>query len=354
MTRDAVVIGAGVNGLVAAWRLAAAGMRVRVLERRDAVGGTLVTEEIAPGFRVDTARHDVGWIPPAIERALVAREPELRLLRPDPAIVAPLLGGGVLTLSSDPARSAEAIRRLSAPDAERWPDFARLMARLAGFLATLYGAPPPRVPGEGLGDLVALARLAWRLRRLGKADMIELLRTVPMPVTDLLDDWFESGALKGAVGAAGIKGILQGPRSGGTAFVLLHHLVGGPWCVVRGGVGRLSDALAAAARQAGAEIRTGVEVKEIVIRSGQATGVVTAAGEEIAARVVLSGADPRATLLGLVHPIHLDPDVARAARHIRFRGAVAKVNLALDRLPTFQGVPEAVLTGAITIAPDLD
>ncbi|MGH7675622.1 MAG: phytoene desaturase family protein, partial [Gemmatimonadales bacterium] len=354
MTHDAVVIGAGVNGLVAAWRLAAAGRRTLVLERRERVGGTLVTEEIAPGFRVDAARHDVGWIPAPVARALAARSPGLVLVRPDPAIVVPLADGEALSLSPDPAKSAAAIRRHSPRDAERWPAFARLRTRLSGFIESLYSAPPPRVPGEGFGDLVALARLAVRARRLGAADMIELLRTVPMPVADLLDDWFEHDALKGAVGAAGIKGILQGPRSGGTAFVLLHHGVGGGAVVVRGGVGTLSDALAALAKEAGAEIRIGVAVKEITIRGGRATGVVTSGGEEIAARVVVSGADPRATLLGLVHPIHLDPEVARAARHIRFRGAVAKVNLALDRLPAFRGVPDGGLAGAITIAPTLD
>jgi phytoene dehydrogenase-like protein len=352
MSYDAVVIGAGVNSLVAAWRLAAAGSRVRVLERRETGGGSLVTEEIAPGFRVDTARHDIGWIPPVVARALAARG--VALVRPDPEIVAPLADGGALLLSPDVAKSAAAIQPHSPRDAERWPEFARLMTRLAGFLESLYGAPPPRVPGAGFGDLVALGRLALRLRRLGKADMIELLRTVPMPVADLLDDWFESDALKGAVGAAGIKGILRGPRSGGTAFVLLHHLVGGRGVVARGGVGTLSTALAALAKKAGTEVRTGVEVKEITVRGGRATGVVTAAGEEIVARTVVSGADPRATFLGLVHPIHLDPEVVRAAGHIRFRGAVAKVNLSLDRLPAFRGVPDEALAGAITIAPHLD
>jgi len=352
MSYDAIVIGAGVNSLVAAWRLAAAGLRVLVLERRETEGGSLVTEEIAPGFRVDTARHDIGWIPPVVARALAVRG--VALVRPDPEIVAPLADGGALLLSPDVAQAAAAIQQHSPRDAERWPEFARLTARLAGFLESLYGAPPPRVPGAGFSDLVALGRLALRLRRLGKADMVELLRTVPMPVADLLDDWFETDALKGAVGAAGIKGILQGPRSGGTAFLLLHHLVGGRGVVVRGGVGALSTALAALAKEAGAELRTGVEVQAITLQGGRATGVATMAGEEIAARVVLSGADPRATLLGLVHPIHLDPEFVRAARHIRCRGAVAKVNLALDRVPVFRGVSDEALAGAITIAPTLD
>ncbi len=187
--------------------------------------------------------------------------------------------------------------------------------------------------------------------------MIDLLRVLPMAVAELLDDWFEADALKGTLAAGAVSGVLQGPRSGGTAFGLLHHLVGqGAFrcpATVRGGVGVLAHALAATARQHGAEIRTGAAVERITVKDGRAAGVVLASGEELAARTIVSAADPRRTLLGLVEPIHLDPDVALAVRHIRCRGPLAKVNLALDELPR---LPPPGLTGhgVVSISPSLD
>jgi phytoene dehydrogenase-like protein len=350
---DVVVVGAGLNGLVAAGYLARAGRRVLVLEQRDTIGGTTVTEEIAPGFRCDIVQHDIGWLPPRIASELGCNGVEL--VRGDPAVVTPLDDGRSLQLSPDTGRSVAALRALSPADAAKWEEFSERMTRLAGFLQALYLAPPPQPLRAAPRDLLALLRLGRRFRGLGRTGMIDLLRVLPMSVAELLDDWFQADALKGTLAAGAVTGLLQGPRSGGTAFGLLHHLVGrasfrSP-AIVRGGVGVLAQALAATVRRYGAEIRTAAAVQRITVKDGRAIGVVLASGEELAARTIVSAADPRRTLLGLVEPIHLDPDVALAVRHIRCRGPVAKVNLALGELPRLPGLTGH---GVVSISPSLD
>ena len=361
---DAIVIGAGVNSLVAASFLAKAGQRVLVLERRDVLGGTLTTEELHPGFRYDVCRHEAGWLPDRIVDDLKLKQHGLELIDVDATVLAPGPdGGGFLLLDGDVQRTAANLRRLSSSDADKWPAFTTRIARLAGFLEVAYNAPAPAVDSSSLADLVSLASLGTRLRGLGKEDMVELLRTVPMSVAELLDDWFEADLLKGVIGAIGVTAMMQGPQSGGTAFVLLHHQVGrAPGAfrsrhAVRGGVGALPLALEAAAKSHGVEIRTGADVARIVTAAGKATGVELLNGQTIAARRIVSGVDPRRTLLDLCDPTRLDPDFVRAVRNVRYRGVRAKVNLALSGLPTF-GAPgndaTAALRGTITIAPTLD
>jgi phytoene dehydrogenase-like protein len=363
---DAVVIGAGLNGLVAAAYLAKAGQRVLVVERREVVGGTAVTEEIYPGFRFDTCRHDAGWLAPRIARDLKLVRHGLETLDVDANVFVPRPGGGrsdYLLLHHDPHRSAALIRKHSLADAAKWRAFAQRIARLAGFLQAAYATPAPAVDATSVADLLSLAGLGTRLRSLGKTEMVELLRTVPMSVGELLDDWFETDVLKGAIGARGVTGILQGPRSGGTAFVLLHHQVGRPVgafrapSAIRGGVGNLAGALAAAAQSFGAEVRTGAEVVRVRLEGGRARGVILRNGDEIAARRVVSGADPRRTFLQLCDPSRLDPEFLRSVRNVRYRGGWAKVNLALDALPSFSALrgngSEASLRGTISISPSL-
>lgn len=364
---DAIVIGAGLNGLVTAAYLAKAGQRVLVLERRNVVGGSVTTEEVFPGFKFDSCRHDAGWLSPRIIADLRLKKHGLEMVDVDATIFAPHPSGernDYLLLHQDPLRSAALIRKYSASDGEKWPKFAERIGRLAGFLKAAYGSPPPAVDATSLGDLVSLASLGARLRVfLGKSEMVELLRTVPMSVGELLDDWFETDVLKGVVGARGVTGILQGPRSGGTAFVLLHHQVGQPVgafrapSAVRGGVGGVARALAAAAKAFGAEIRTGVDVTRVQTHAGRATGVVLGNGDELASQRVVSGADPRRTFLELCDPTRFEPNFVRSVRHLRYRGGWAKVNLALAALPEFPVLrgsgSEASLRGTISISPSL-
>ncbi len=327
MIAPAIIIGAGVNELLAAHCLARAGHRVLVLDRHAAR---------------DDASPDVGWIPPRIVRDLGLDRHGLAIRRPDPWVAAPLPGGGRLELWCDLARSVESIRKLSAADAAKWPQFCQRMGRLARLLESLYTAPPPDPMGRTLGDFARLARLGLRARRLGRRGIEDLLRLAPMSAADLLDDWFEGDALKGALGAAGIMHLSQGPRSGGTAFVMLHHHAGSPAGVFRPPLSNITRVLTGLP---GVEIRRGADVARISVREGRVAGLVLAGGEEIAASLVVSGADPRRTLLTLVDPAWLDPELVRAVRNIRARGVAARVSLLLDRSPGFS---------ALTIAPSLD
>jgi phytoene dehydrogenase-like protein len=358
---DVIVIGAGQNGLVAAAYLAKAGRRVLVLESREVIGGTHATEEIHRGFRVDTAFHRAGWLDESIATDLGLGNSSLERLAADPAVFVPL-GDGGFALPWSPAAAATEIRKHSPSDAGKWEDFSRLVRKLSGFLEHVYGAAAPQLTSTRVVDLLALLGLGRRVRGMGKTDMIELLRILPMSVAELLDDWFETDVLKGAIGAGGITGIFQGPRSAGTAFVMLHHQVGAregafrSGGLLRGGGGALAASLLKAATGFGAEIRTGAAVVKVRIKNGEATGVMLGSGGEIAAKQVLSTVDPRRTLLGLVEPIELEPEFTRAVQNIKYRGIVAKVNLALGELPRFSGAngDDRLLRGVISLSPSLD
>lgn len=361
MTHDLIVIGGGVNGLVTAAYLAKAGLKVLVLEARDTPGGLAVNDEIAPGFHCDAVGHDVGWLLPDIATDLGLAAHGMELVVPEATLWSPQPDGRALTLWTDPVKTAEEIGRFSPEDARQWPAFSAQLARFAKILEAVYAVTPPHIPDAGGGDLMTLLGLGRRVRGLGRREMVEFLRVPPMPVAEWLDDWFAADALKGAVGAGGITRILQGPRSAGTAFVLLHHHVGRPAGAVRaahlvkGGAGNLGRALVEAAKGFGAEIRTTAPVREIVIREGRVLGVALETGEHLAVPQVVSSVDPRRTLCGLVDAGHLNPEFVRAVRNIRYRGAVATVHLALAELPRFTArAPEGALRGAITIAPSLD
>jgi phytoene dehydrogenase-like protein len=351
---DSIVIGAGHNGLTAAAYLTKAGQRVLVLERRPVVGGSVVTEELWPGFRVDTVQHR-GQLAADVVRDLNLAQHGLQMLHTHSGLFAPQPEGGALWLT--PGRAVDSIARFSKTDAQKWPDFCALLLKVAGFLNEAYALTMPRLPQPNVAEAPALAQLGLKLRGLGKRDMMEAIRVLPMSLDELFSEWFESDALKGALGALGVHGLTQGPLSAGTAYLLLHYwtLQNGPFrLTAKGGLGAISQALAKAAAALGAEIRTGVEAAQILVDDGRATGVRLASGEELRARRVVSATDPKRTFLQLVGPLELDPHFVHAVQCIKMRGSFAKVHFALNGLPHFPAAPDAAALGStIIIAPSL-
>ncbi|MGQ0713440.1 MAG: phytoene desaturase family protein [Gemmatimonadaceae bacterium] len=356
MTYDVIVIGGGLAGLTSAALLGTEGRRVLVLERRDVVGGLHSTEEIDPGVRSDVVNHDIEWVPPSVMAKLGLDELALSLVRPDLCAVSLLPGGETLTLWNDPARTASELQRHSERDARAWRDFGERLSRLAGFLEVIYSGKAPEPLATGATELLSMLGLGRKMRSLGREGIIDLLRTLPMSVADVLDETFENAALKGLIASSAVSRIVQGPKSGGTAFSLVHQHVGAPvgavrsrW-IARGGLGMLANALAQAARAAGAEVRTSAGVSRISVTEAGVTGVVLESGDEITASAVLSTVDPRRTLYGLVDPIYIDPELSQAVGSLKFRGACAKVNLVLDGLPSLAA---ELARGALVVAPDM-
>ena len=361
-TVDCIIVGAGVNSLVAAAVLARAGRKVLVLERLDRVGGSHASAELHPGYRFDTAMTSVGWMPPALGRQLRLSRHGLKVHWAGMPLLAMERDGHSLPLWRDERRTMRSLRLLSARDAERWPAFCALAARLAGFLRSAYMLPAPQIPDPGWGDAWTLVKLGLKARGLGRAEMMELLRVLPLSASDWLDEWFESNLLKGALGAGGVQNVDLGPQAAGTALGLLHQHVGAavgdirPVGFVRGGMARLGEALAAAAQAAGATIELNSSVASVLVRSGQAAGVVLANGRDIKASTVVSGLDPKQTLLELVGGDWLEPGFVRRVNNIRGAGIASRVHLALDGLPAFPDVPSGGMDalGRISISPSLE
>ncbi len=357
---DAVVVGGGHNGLVAAAYLARAGMRTLVLERRQVLGGAAVTEEIIPGFRFSVASYVVSLLRPEIIRDLDLHRRGLELLTLDGTFTP--LEGDYLWRTDDHAQTQRELRRWSPADADAYDDYGRLMVEMARFIKPILDLVPvdPRRPDprEALGAVRMLRAFAALPRR----QQATFIRLMTMSSADFLDQWFETDPLKATMSASGIIGTFLGVRSPGTAYVLLHHYMGEidgefrAWGVPRGGTGAVSEAIASAARAFGAEIRTGAPVARIAVRGGHATGVVLESGEEIAARTVLAGTDAKVTFLDLLEPGTLDPEFEDGVRRFRFRGSSGKVNLALAGLPDFTCLPGGGphLRGAISFSPGVD
>jgi phytoene dehydrogenase-like protein len=355
---DVVIIGAGHNGLVAAALLATAGLKTLVLERTDRVGGGARMSEIAPGFRCPTLAHTTA-LPPAIIRALALERHGLEILQPEAHACAPTLDGRALTLWRDTTRALTEIGSFSSGDAARYVPFVESLRRISGVLAAALESPPPSFDAPTAGDLLAGLKVGRAFRALGRTDAHRLMRWIPMPVADLVAEWFESEPLRAAVAAGGVLGSFLGPRSAGSSLVLLllgaadAHPIANGWCT-RGGIGAVSDALAEAARQAGAVIRTDAAVEQIEVAGDAASAVMLASGEPVAARAIVSSADPKRTLLKMIDPVHLAPEFVRRVQHIRARGTLAKVNYAVSALPDVAGQPAAALSGRIRLAPDVD
>jgi phytoene dehydrogenase-like protein len=363
--QNIVIIGGGHNGLVAACYLGRAGLQPLVLERREVVGGMAVTEEFHKGFRSSTLAHAAGPLLPHISRDLDLERHGLAIIRPEVRLFAPDEDGRALCLYDDPARTARELEELSAHDARSYVEFHESFAHIGRVLAPLLTMTPPSVDQPTVADLWHLGKIGKDFRKLSKRDAYRLLRWGPMAVADLVAEWFETELLRASIAARGIFGAFAGPWSAGTSLGLLMqaavdgHAVG-PASFVKGGMGGLTQALAGAATAMGAKIRTRADVARILIKDGRVTAVVLTDGEEIAARAVVSNADPRRTFLQLVAPTDLDPDFLNKIRNYRSQGAAAKVNLALSALPSFSalkrmdGESTAKLSGRIQIGPDID
>lgn len=349
---DIIVIGAGLNGLVAANYLAKAGKKVLVLERRAIAGGQAVTESFGADFQVD-ALHAGGQLRPDIIADLELERHSLPASQSEPqseALISLLPDGGRLRFSADSdAATLASIGAFSKRDAERWPDFVAFMNQAAGFLDAAYRTPMPRLPNVALSEGLPLARLALKLRRLGARDMFRVIRAMPMSALELTEEWFESDIVRAAIGAVAVHGATLGPMSAGAGYSLMHNWLnrGGPGLRrVAGGVGRIAHSLGSALRSRGGEVRTSAPVQKVLAADQRARGVRLANGEEILAPIVISAADPRHSLLDLVGAPDLPPEFVWATQSIKMRGSVAKVHLLTDGA---HGLPSGVLALAPSV-----
>jgi phytoene dehydrogenase-like protein len=361
MKYHAIVIGGGHNGLTAAAYLAKAGRKVLVLERRHVLGGAAVTEEVFPGFKFSVCSYVVSLLRPEIIRDLDLPGHGLEILPLDGTFT-PMPDGDYLWRVNDHAKTRREIARHSRLDAEAYDEYGRAMVEMARFVKPILNMTPPDPMSLDPRELTKLLFVGRRFRALGAEDRRNQIQLMTMSAIDFLDQWFETDVLKATMAASGIIGTFLGVRSPGTAYVLLHHYMGEidgafrSWGFARGGTGAISNAIASAAREAGAEIRTGAAVAHIVVKGGQAVGVALGDGEELKADLVLSSVDPRLTFLEFIGPRDLPDDFLAQVRRYKFRGSSGKVNLALDALPDFTCLPGAGahLRGALSISPGVE
>ena len=361
MTYDVIVIGGGHNGLTAAAYLARAGKSVLVLERRHVVGGAAVTEEVFKGFRFSVCSYVVSLLRPEIIRELDLAHHGLEILPLDGTFT-PMPNGNHLWRVNDHDVTRREIAQHSRLDADAYDEYGRAMVEMGRFVKPILGMLPPDPTSLDPRGLKQLLFLLQRFRALPRQDQYNQLQLMTLSAVDFLDQWFETDVLKATMSASGIIGTFLGVRSPGTAYVLLHHYMGEidgafrSWGFARGGTGAISTAIASAARAAGVEIRTGVEVAKILVRGNRASGVVLANGDEIDATIVASSVDPRLTFLRFLDKGLLPDEFVDDVSRFKFRGSSAKVNLALDGLPDFTCRPGfgAHLRGAISISPSVD
>ncbi len=360
---DVVIIGAGHNGLVTAAYLARAGLRVTVLERREVLGGACVTEELWPGYRVSTAAYLCGLLQPRIIQDLSLDRLGYEIFPKDPAFFSPFPDGRCLFVWRDDDQTAAEIAKFSQRDASRYKEYEAFLARLGAFIEPWLLTSPPNV-AQRWQALWALGQLGVRAIQLPSDDLVRIVRIATQSSRDFLDSWFESPQLKASLATDGVIGAQGGPSTLGTAYVLFHHCMGraagkwGLWGFVRGGMGSIAQALAASARQQGAQIRTGVEVSQILVKDGRATGVVLTTGEEVPAGIVVSNADPKRTFLRLLPQGVIDDSMRREVEGIKMEGVAMKINLALEGLPDFTACPGTAPgpqhRGTIHIGPTMD
>ncbi len=358
---DVIVIGGGHNGLVNAAYLARAGKKVLVLERRHVVGGAAVTEEVFPGFKFSVCSYVVSLLRPEIIRDLDLPRHGLEILPLD-GTFSPTLDGNYLWRVNDHGKTHREISRHSKVDAEAYEEFGKAMLAMCRFVKPILSMVPPDPSTLNPKELMKLLFLGRRFRDLVDGDKYNQVQLMTMSAVDFLDQWFETDVLKATMSASGIIGTFLGVRSPGTAYVLLHHYMGEidgafrSWGFARGGTGAISNAIAEAALEAGAEIRTQSPIGKIIVKDGRAKGVVLQNGDEIYADIISSSIDPRHTFIEFIDSQHLPEEFLEDVRRYKFRGSSGKVNLALDALPDFRCLPGPGphLRGAISISPSVD
>src|SRR5437868_2623563 len=358
---DVIVIGGGHNGLVHAAYLARAGKRVLVLERRHVLGGAAVTEEVFPGFKFSVCSYVVSLLRPEIIRELDLPRHGLEVLPLDGTFT-PMPSGDYLWRVNDHAKTYREIARHSPLDAEAYDEFGKAMLQLCRFVKPIMSMTPPDPAKLQMKDVMNLLFMGRRFRALTAEQKYDQVQLMTMSAAEFLDQWFETDVLKATMSASGIIGTFLGVRSPGTAYVLLHHYMGEidgafrAWGFARGGTGAISNSIASAAREAGAEIRTQAGVAQIIVKAGRAAGVVLENGDEIFGEMVASSVDPRLTFIKMIGERELPSDFVEDVKRYKFRGSSGKVNLALDRLPSFTCMPGpgAHLRGAISISPSVE
>ena len=360
-TRDVIIVGGGHNGLVTAFYLAKAGFKPLVLERRAQVGGAAITEEFHPGFRCSTLAHNAGPLRADIVRDMQLEKHGLKLTTPEVNTVSLLPDGRALVLYSDEKKAAQEIAQWSQKDAASYSDFGAALGKIGKVIGEALLLTPPNIDSPNSSDLWGMLKTGRSIRNLGKKDLYRVLRWGPMAAADLVAEFFDTEPLRATIAARGIFGTYLGPWSAGSSLVLMLRAAADPTPAgsiqfPAGGAGAITLAMAAAAKQAGAEIRTGADIAEIRVKDGAATGVVLASGEEISARAVVSNADPKRTLMRLLDPSHLTPDFVQKIKNYRSMGTVAKINLALSALPDFTALKgnSDLLKGRIQISPEID
>src|ERR1700730_14901615 len=358
---DVIVIGGGHNGLVNAAYLAKAGKKVLLLERRHVLGGAAVTEEIIPGFLFSECSYVVSLLRPEIIRELDLPRHGMEI-HPLDGTFTPMPGGDYLWRMNDHARTQREIRRHSRLEAEAYDEFSKMMTPMCRFVKTMLSMVTPDPTTFSIKDLKQLHFLLQRFRELSSDERYTLVQLMTMSSADFLDQWFETDVLKATMSASGIIGTFLGVRSPGTAYVLLHHYMGEidgafrSWGFARGGTGAISNAIADAAREAGAEIRARAPIAKIIVNNGKAKGVVLADGDEIYANIISSSVDPRLTFTKFIEEGTLPSEFLEEVKRYKFRGSSGKLNLALDALPNFKAIPGpgAHLRGAISISPSVE
>src|SRR5205085_341107 len=358
---DVIVIGGGHNGLTHAAYLARAGKKVLVLERRHILGGAAVTEEVFPGFKFSVCSYVVSLLRPEIIRDLDLPRHGLEILPLDGTFT-PMPSGDYLWRVNDHGKTRREIARHSKLDAEAYEEFGKAMQAMCRFVKPILGMVPPDPSTLNPRELMKLMFIGRRFQGLSSEDKYNQVQLMTMSAVDFLDQWFETDVLKATMSASGIIGTFLGVRSPGTAYVLLHHYMGEidgafrSWGFSRGGTGAISNAIAAAARELGVEIRTQASVDKIIVKDGRTTGVALKSGEEISANIVSSSVDPHLTFEKFLEPSNLPADFLESVRRYKFRGSSGKVNLALDALPDFKSLPGqgAHLRGAISISPTVE